>query len=189
MCPDPQLLSTYVDGELPSPWKEKMENHLSECSVCNNRLENYKRLQELIKLNQDIDDAKERTWHSLESRKRPQVYSNYFARHNLWQRRLSIPLPAAAAAAIIVVLFAALWLRGETGKNNSYANQMDTAHFVLAAEEEIPILPAADFGGVLQYLGDSGADVIILKLPESRNFFRAGDPAIIRAADYSRRQP
>jgi len=38
--------------------------------------------------------------------------------------------------------------------------------------------------GVLQYLAPGGGNIIILQLPESTNFFRSGDPAIIRAADY-----
>jgi hypothetical protein len=40
--------------------------------------------------------------------------------------------------------------------------------------------------GLLQLLGTDGSDVLILKLPENRNFARSGEPAIIRAADYSR---
>jgi hypothetical protein len=49
MCPDPQLISIYTDGELPSPWKEKMESHLTECSACREKFENFKHLQELFK--------------------------------------------------------------------------------------------------------------------------------------------
>jgi len=79
--------------------------------------------------------------------------------------------------------------------NNGFAGKKtipdEKSNFILAAEEEIPeIIPAAtDLNGVLQYLGADGSDIIILRLPESRNFSRSGDPAIIRAADYSRRHP
>jgi len=48
MCPDPQVLSIYTDGELPSPWKEKLESHLTECSVCRGKLKSFKSLQELF---------------------------------------------------------------------------------------------------------------------------------------------
>ena len=30
-CPDKDLYSAYVDGELQSPWKEKIEAHLVSC--------------------------------------------------------------------------------------------------------------------------------------------------------------
>jgi hypothetical protein len=79
--------------------------------------------------------------------------------------------------------------------NNGFAAKQaapdERVNFILAAEEEIPgIIPAAtDLNGVLKYLGADGSDIIILRLPENRNFSRSGDPAIIRAADYSRRRP
>jgi len=209
MCPDPQLLSIYVDGELPSPWKEKMESHFSQCSACGEKLENLKRLHELFK--EDIsarraindqnsadaegsdaaeqeqkfmEDAKARIWQKLESRWR-------FKRGTgLWQRRLSVPLPAAAAAALVIVLLAAFWFRDGRIKNNGFAQQpQESVNFILAAEDEFPgVIPAADISGVLQYLTSDSTEVIILRLPESRNFSRTGEPAIIRAADYPRRQ-
>ena len=33
-CPDTSLYSAYVDGEVPSPWKEKLEAHLATCESC-----------------------------------------------------------------------------------------------------------------------------------------------------------
>ncbi|MDR0503433.1 MAG: hypothetical protein LBH16_08950 [Treponema sp.] len=125
--------------------------------------------------------AKERVWQNLSSMR------NFRPRTSFWRHRLSVPLPAAAAAVIILALIAALWFRGTP------VNQLNEpsvkANIILAAEEEIPgIIPAADMSGVLQYLGADGADILILRLPESRNFFRTGDPAIIRAADYSMNQ-
>jgi len=199
MCPDPQLLSIYVDGELPSPWKEKMEEHFSQCSGCGEKLDNLKRLQELFKKDaadaegsdsgeqeqKFMEEAKARIWRKLESRRR-------FKRSaGLWQRRLSVPLPAAAAAAVIIALLAGLWLRDGRVRNSGFAQQpaQEPLNFILAAEDEMPgIIPAADISGVLQYLASDGTDVIILRLPESRNFSRTGEPAIVRAADYPRRQ-
>jgi len=206
MCPDPQLLSIYIDGELPSPWKEKMENHFSQCSGCREKLENLKRLHEL--LNKDtterriiveknaadsaaehetefMEESKTRVWQKLESRRR------FKSGVRLWRKRLSVPLPAAAAAAVVIALLAGLWLRGGSVKNSGFAQQpQEPVNFILAAEDEFPgIIPTADISGVLQYLTSDGKDVIILRLPESKNFSRTGEPAIIRAADYPRRQP
>ncbi|WP_461255292.1 anti-sigma factor family protein [Treponema sp. R80B11-R83G3] len=197
MCPDPQLLSIYVDGELPSPWDEKMDSHLKECPTCRRKVENFKQLRELI--NQDpsaqktsqeeLLKSKEKIWRRLEEKRRFTQYPR------VWQRRISIPLPAAAAAAIIIALIIIFFSRGGQILNNGFAgkkaNPDERSNFILAAEEEIPgIIPSAtDLNGVLQYLGADGSEIIILKLPESKNFSRSGEPAIIRAADYSRRHP
>jgi len=206
MCPDPQLVSIYLDGELPSPWKEKMEAHLAQCSACRDKLENFKRLHELFKQNthqtrtiaerssanaeeetylsepEIVESAKNRVWSKMEFGRR------FHTRSRVWQKRLSIPLPAAAAAVILVIL-AAMWVRG--GFTRQPVNHSAIANMILASEEEMPgIIPtAADMNGVLQYLGSDGSDIIVLRLPESRNFNRSGEPAIVKAADYSRRRP
>jgi anti-sigma factor RsiW len=197
MCPDPQLLSIYVDGELPSPWNEKMDIHLKDCPACREKFENFKQLHVLVNNNTsakktneaEIQESKERIWRKIEAKKRFVPYPR------IWQRRISISLPAAAAAAIIIALAAMFISGGRQILNNGFAGKKaapdEKVNFILAAEEEIPgIIPAAtDLSGVLQYLGADGSDIIILRLPESRNFSRSGDPAIIRAADYSRRHP
>jgi anti-sigma factor RsiW len=195
MCPDPQLISIYVDGELPSPWKEKMDVHLKDCPACREKFENFKQLHVLINNNTsakkaseaEIQESKEKIWRKIEVKKR-------FVPHpRVWQRRISISLPAAAA--IIITLAAMFISSGSRILSNGFAGKKaspdEKVNFILASEEEIPgIIPAAtDLSGVLQYLGADGSDIIILRLPESRSFSRSGDPAIIRAADYSRRRP
>jgi len=210
MCPDPQLLSIYVDGELPSPWKEKMESHFSQCSACKEKLENLKRLHELFKKDTSarrtiveknaassaadgqekefMEEAKSRVWRKLESKRR----FKRSAGADIWRRRLSVPLPAAAAAAaaVVIALFAVLWIRDGRIKNNGFAQLQEQEYFNLAAEDEFPdVIPAVDINGVLQFLTQDGADVIILRLPESKSFSRTGEPEILRAADYKRRQP
>jgi len=201
MCPDPQLLSIYMDGELPSPWKEKMEAHLAECPACTEKYKNFRHLQEMFKeeTNQSrtntangatlqassaeqelIESAKENVWRKMENRQR-------YSRRSVWRYKISVPLPAAAvAAAIILVFLTVLFIRGVNLQPQDPAAK---SNFILASEEEdMPsVIPAAqDMNGLLQLLGSDGTDVLILRLPESRNFSRSGEPAIIRAADYSR---
>lgn len=48
-CPDSDLYSAYVDGEVPSPWKEKLEAHLASCPVCTKKTERYNRLRMQIR--------------------------------------------------------------------------------------------------------------------------------------------
>jgi len=198
MCPDPQLLSTYMDGELPSPWKEKLEAHLEQCSDCAEKLEIFQQQRLLIRAadaespsmlmdngNALMETAKQRIWRNIEAKHRMRGY-------NLWRRRLSIPLPAAAAAAAVITLLAIMLFRGSPDRNAGMAAQPvnpASTGFALAAEEEPGIIPMADLNSVLQYLGADGSEIIILQLPESKSFLRSGEPAIVRAADYTRRTP
>jgi len=195
MCPDVQLLSIYMDEELPSPWKEKMESHLNECSECREKLDKFKLIEKPAEEEQKmIDEAKDRVWQNLQSNRRFQpriVNANTGSSSRIWQRRLSIPLPAAAAAAVVIALVTMMLFRGGNQVNNNglavqQADLYEKTGFLIAAEEEVipGIMPVADIDGVLQYLNSDGAEIIILRLPESTSFSRTGEPAILRAADY-----
>jgi len=191
MCPDPHLLSIYIDGALPSPWKEKLQDHFAQCPVCKEKIEKFEQLHDLINKDKSenraftevSEQAMARVWKNFETRRR------FKSRQNMWRHKFSVPLPAAAAAAVILLLLAVFWLRTGAGQPDA----ADKSNFILASEmeriEEIPgIIPAADMSGVLQYLNpaNSGTNIIILHLPES-SFSRAGEPEIIRAADFTRR--
>jgi hypothetical protein len=194
MCPDRQLLSVYLDGEMPSPWKEKLEEHLAGCSLCAKKLEEYERLS--IKPGKEeeayISAVKDRVWQKLEPQSTEVKITRYPSREgirpryteNLWQRRISIPLPAAAAAAAILVIAALAFI---ITPRSTGVVQPTTMSIASEAEFEIPgIIPIADMESVLQYLGmQDSNEVLILRLPENRNFINYSEPTIIKAADYS----
>jgi hypothetical protein len=196
MCPEPKLISIYMDGELPSPWKEKMASHLEECPKCKEKFENLKSFfnntdaQEEQKL---IEEAKDRVWRKLQLAKRPvQRVRNY----NVWQRKLSIPWPAAAAAAVLLVFATAVWVRSGSNNNSGYAylppelSAVEKTGFAINVEESIPnIITATDLNSVIKSLGGDRTEIIILQLPESSSFFSSGEPAMIKAADYIKGQP
>jgi len=196
---DPQLLSLYIDEELPSPWKEKLEAHLERCSKCKEKLESYKKLQGKLfnpVSEQDLAaKAREKVWQNLQTARpdgqmKPSHAANtgLWRRRSFWQQKLTIPIPAAAAAVIIAVLAMLFAFTASSGNKNNLTNHFadtDRANIILAAEE-IPVFPAVDLNSVFQYLISESTEIIILQLPESRSFHRTGDPAIIRAADYRR---
>ena len=196
MCPDRQILSVYLDGELPSPWKEKLENHLAQCPQCQKQMESYRLVSASAVVDTEsarqeavfMEAAKERVWRNLETRQRFDSRPARIIRGiSVWRRSISIPLPAvAAAAAVLVIACAALWVRRPA--EPAVIQQMAFA----SSEEnfEVPgIIPIADMNGVLQYLDNrDDGDVLILQLPESRSFMSSGEPVILKAADY-RRQP
>ncbi|WP_010261503.1 anti-sigma factor family protein [Treponema primitia] len=178
MCPDPQILSLYYDGELPSPWKEKLEAHLRDCSHCTSRLEQFRQLSGTLEEERFSAAAlTERVWQRLSNpdaaiRERPV---------QIWGRSVSVPLPLlAATAAALILAFGFFFLRSTP----------DTApaDSTLASLDMQTIMPISDLNGVLQYLGDDSSDIVIIRLPESRNFMSSGEPAMIRAADYSGRK-
>jgi len=195
VCPDRQLLSVYFDGELPSPWKEKMETHIAGCSACARRLEEYCRISLKAAGESDATEkaaqeaARERVWQKLEQAGSDAYHPAKPAApawgRPVWRRSISIPIPAAAAILLLIALAFLLVLR-VTGTEG-----MSDMTFASEAELDTPgVIPVSHMEDVLQYLDsrDNG-EIIILRLPESRNFVNYGEPAIIKATDYSRTMP
>jgi len=191
-CSFRQWLSVYYDGEMDSPWKEKLESHISGCDDCAKQLETYKNISLLLAPaeNELPDEAQKRVLQRLETSGHYSGYINRLAwSPPVWKRRVSIPIPAAAAAVVLLLIsFAYLWKTNLPGKTES----TNIANMAITAETEIlpGVIPFSGMESVLQYLeGNDSGDLLILKLPESRNFSSYGDPAIIKAADYSRAVP
>jgi anti-sigma factor RsiW len=197
MCPEREMISEYFDGELPSPWKEKMERHLETCAQCRACLDSYRKLSRILDapsaaaedkeapgaFEARLQSARRSLWEKLEG-----VYTfspEAAPRPSLWRRSLSIPLPAAAAAALLifaVAFFALIRPLSRPPEPNQSA--------LASIESDIQgIVPVADMSRVLQYLDqeDSGGDIVIIRLPESRNFSSSGEPTLIKAVDYTRR--
>jgi hypothetical protein len=178
MCPDRQILSVYHDGELPSPWKEKMEAHLEACPECRDRLDRYRRIfQNLMVEEGSMEMPKEKIWRSLNER----IRAPGFRPRRFWSLTVPVPLPAAAAAAAALVFALAMLFAGRP-----FAKVQDTP-VAAGMGVDLQNIPASDFNGMFQYLGgEDAADIVIIRLPESKSFTSLGEPALVRAADYSR---
>jgi hypothetical protein len=187
MCPKRQIISIYHDEELPSPWKEKMEAHLESCSECRTLLSEYSRIEERF---QDlpaeaVQAAQERVWKKLTT---PElVIPGTQARNpgiKVWNRNITLPLPVAAAAVLVFVV--SLALVGLIGVSRPPTHDL-MANVEIGPDDQ-GIIPVHDMTEVLQYLSsqDTG-DFMVIRLPESRRFSRTGEPSLINAADYSRR--
>ena len=191
MCPDRQIISLYHDGELPSPWKEKLEAHLEICSACRAVLAGYVQLGDsfaILKISEkSVLAAQDRVWEKFRGAE-PEISGGRAQRPapvKLRYRTITLPVPMAAAAALVVIamFFALVGIR--TRPQPQMQDMMAVANIGL---DDKGIVPMQDMNSVLQYLSSQDyGDYMVIRLPETRNFSRAGEPALINAADYSRR--
>jgi anti-sigma factor RsiW len=187
MCPDRQLLSVYLDGELPSPWKEKMESHLASCPRCRETLGVWRQVSVRLGETPDAGEAKDRVWERLAastgqatggvrvSRRRPVPVS-------LWRRNVPLPFTAAlaTAAAVLAIVFTTI-LAKQPADITSVTNSPVSAGIDMNVQG---IVPVSDMDSVLRYLESTdNSDIMIIRLPESRRFVNPGDPMILKA-DY-----
>jgi anti-sigma factor RsiW len=183
MHPDRQILSVYLDGELPSPWKEEMESHLERCPECRAKLKQYRTLSAtLAGGRRDFSAEKERVWLKLGEAAAAARRSGNSVARSFWRQSVAVPLPAAiAAAALLVAAFTLAVANYSARKAAPPAGTLATAGISLDVQE---IVPVSDMNSFLQYLEDEDStDFMIIRLPETRRFSRSGQPAIIRASD------
>jgi hypothetical protein len=186
MCPNRQILSLYFDGELPSPWNEKMETHLETCAECRKHLEQYRGFPLAMDPIGEgaMEAAKERVWLRLAAPApvKPVEYKHPSGERRLWNRSVTLPLPAAAAIFIIIAFFAIMALKGQ-----GFIWFSEVPPVASAIDMDVHgIAPVSDMSGVLQYLSrQDTSEFVIIRLPESRSFSRFGEPALLKAADYS----
>jgi len=196
MCPDRQIISLYLDGELPSPWKEKMKDHLASCSKCRAAFTGYGGLREKLgDLSENtIQTAQDRVWAKLNAAEEwslkpsQQLRVDKQSSFRVWRGSVTMPLPVAAAAAVIIIVafFALVRIRGVTPLSVPVV-QDSVAAFNIGLDDQ-GIVPVTDMNGVLRYLSNQdNGDFMVIRLPETKNFSRIGDPTLINAADYSRR--
>jgi hypothetical protein len=197
MCPDRQILSLYLDGELPSPWKEKLEGHLASCPGCRALVESWGRISRELRI--EVDPARgERVWEAVSARAAAgEVPSREsfpaprgFSLSELWRRRVSLPLPAAAALGVAAAAF--VFVFGSMGRDSPPQNPVPASGLPFVSMEtggldmEFKDIPSVgDSTGMSRYLGTTDASDMVIHLPESRSFRSAGEPKLIRAADYS----
>jgi hypothetical protein len=209
MCPDRQILSVYLDGELPSPWKEKMESHLVSCSHCRKTVDSWKQISDRLREAEGETGSQDRVWECIGRRIKDFEESKGIPAGNggfsvtagrrtftdLWRRRVILPFPAAAAlgavAAALAVITSSLLLRPSERNSPAISDSALSALENAGIDMELNnIRPISDVSGVLQYLERTDSnDIVIIRLPESRSFQSAGEPKMIRAADYSPRRP
>lgn len=110
ICPDKIVISEYVDGQLPSPWKEKLEQHIAECPKCNAELEKYKKLGAILKqpgIEETRDFDYDLSFKKLDAKlhdvkkhgSRTEEVKTHF-----WHKTIRLPAPMLVAA-VLVVLF------------------------------------------------------------------------------------
>ncbi len=186
MCPDSELISLYKDGELPSPWKEKLEAHVGTCPECFKKLESYHLVSNFLQVppidENRLESAQRDIWKHLA---RAISQAEQTSTRPGWKHPIVLPLPAAIAALLLVALFATLVtpfiMRQGTANTQSMAK----------INTEVPgIVPVSDIKEVLQYLENqtSTADIVIIKLPDTGSFIPSGQPELIRVVDYQGRK-
>lgn len=107
-CPTDDIHSIYLDGELPSAFKNEYEAHIAGCSECKKKLETFRRIKNLLKsdsasiqLNEQFLDQ---SFERLKTKMRYSKNSKNVKEFPLSEKTLRWAFSAAAAVIIAAVL-------------------------------------------------------------------------------------
>lgn len=126
ICPDSDLYSAYIDGEVPSPWKEKLESHIDSCPRCKKQIERYRALRSLIAAGLPQEALNLEASFERLSARRAEVYAAIAAKEPLtlpaWVRQsVKIPITALAAMFLAAVFLPAIIVLRTTSGTRSQA--------------------------------------------------------------------
>ena len=183
MCPDDSLLSAYLDDEVPSPWKERMEAHIDACPQCRAKVVEYGTLARALEKSFDRGEleflrrARSRIASSVDmgkgSGKAANAHSGVWS--DLWSRRISLPMPilAASAAAFVLVFGAAMGIFGSfKGITKEATGSMASASRTITAQSATLELMA-------QYMKQQSIQPVMIEIPSESVFYQSGNPLIV----------
>ncbi len=184
MCPDRELLSAFVDGEVPSPWRERIVEHLSACLACSGAVSRFSSLGD--ELRREGIEAEQAAVGRLDSRiealfttarsRAPRSPSSFSARPSLFSARVTLPLPLLAAAAVLLLLVG-------IASSRVLSPRLPSAAAIATAEMAQPASAPASMDALLRYLDSKDAQVTLtIRLPSGATFDSTGSPTIMRAS-------
>jgi len=109
-CPNKDIHSIYIDGELPVEYKVKYEAHVNSCQKCQAELKKLKKLHEILQsdsfsLNDGWDKNRlDSSYEKLQSRLAFHKITSFAQEENKSSNILKFTIPLAAAAAAVFAL-------------------------------------------------------------------------------------
>ncbi len=165
MCIDSQMLSAYLDGELPEPYRTQVEEHLEHCAACRKHLCDMKALDERVKAATFSDELllrnKDRMFSLLDKK-----YFESGKKVSFIRRRLEVSVPSlvTAAAAVVFIFIGGFMFFGTSSEQTedilpSFALQADSSNVHYVSDNVG--LENYTLEEILQYLDSKGYNVDI----------------------------
>ena len=184
MCPDREILSAWLDGEIDSPWDRALEEHVGSCPDCRARLERLEAVRRSL-LEAPVPD-----WRPAMERVRSSLVSRGLAAERtspVWRRHVSLPVPLAAAAVLLVLVLAGALavavVRSSFGMVRITRQDSSGTEIRIAA-------PVSDLESLLQSIdANAGSLEDVIMLPKNFPLSSVGQPLMGKETEFSRRKP
>ncbi|GAB4371627.1 MAG: hypothetical protein Kow009_07860 [Spirochaetales bacterium] len=180
MCPERELLSSYVDEELPESTMRTLASHLSECPVCRRIVSQYRKVREILSDESVQPDLKECDIQASQQRIAIELERYRRVPHPFWSRKVQVGWAALAASIALVLggILSFALLRPRSNDAVSYLESHPSLDITINVKNMKQLLE------ILR--SQQGIREITIQLPEQPQFEFRSEPVFIRAADYNR---
>jgi len=186
MCPDNALLSAYYDGEVSSPWKEQIEEHLESCEQCRAVLDQFAGQSRLLQDSPEplFTSRYTELEHLIRQKKTIEVSSS------VWSGMKRPVIPAAAAAAAVLAFFMGFMMARDSGSAGSVMTPVMAVSDGWSIPQGDMILPGEDFNTLLSLMDTADSHMFnqesSMELPVDLNLAVYGDSQLLKSADFTR---
>ena len=183
MCPDRDILSAYIDGEIGVPWDDAIAAHAASCARCRAILDGLNQTRHALHREGELD------WKGPMERVRRGILAHATAQpapSNLWRRKVPVPIPLAALAAVIVlclgVTLAVVLFRSNVGLVRITKAPAGVTEIQIAA-------PIGDLEALIRSIGgEDPSNEDIITLPKNVRLIPVGEPRMGKAGDFPRKK-
>jgi predicted anti-sigma-YlaC factor YlaD len=184
MCPDPEILSAYFDGEIAAPWAGEIAAHAASCERCRAVIAGIHDTRRALAHEQSRD------WRAPMERVRLRILSHASPvrpKISAWRRQVSLPLPVAVLAAALLLTFgislAALALRQNMGFIRVTKAPAGGTEYQFA-------VPYEKVEALLKSMGGAEATIeSVMTIPKSVKLIPVGEPRMGKATEFPRKKP
>ena len=198
-CPNRDLLSAYIDGEIALPWRGTIEQHLQQCVSCKKIYGQYVTVHRYMQisvtgaeLDTDASFAKliEKRNAILQNKSKvPKRQWGVSSGERWFSSSIRIPVPAAAAAVLVFVLLPLiLFFKIEYTVNSVAAVQSSFTPIIPVSLEKQKPISEIDYG-ITHANSDQSYTVSTKAVNTNAKFFTVGEFARLYSKDESLFQP
>lgn len=181
MCPEKSILSAYFDGEVDLKWSGEILKHIESCEECRLYLDELKQQSEVLQSlpTPDFTDSLQKVKMRIRARNTVSGSTRF------WERRITLPVAAAAAAIFATVLSLGVSMGTSGHENSLLAAETDKGPY----SSEIVNLPGNKIDELFSMMETSSSDDFssnsIVELPADVNLIFNGDSQLVRSAGYT----
>jgi hypothetical protein len=180
MCPEKSILSAWFDGEVDGKWSVEIESHLQSCSDCSSyiaKLKDQRMLLQSLPL-PEFRDSLELVKLSVREKNTVEGSTRF------WERRISLPVAAAAAFIAATVSFGTHMLAGNRNDQLQMASLADQNYTA-----QVYGFPGENIDEIFRTMETAYSDEFtsnsIMELPSDVNLIFNGESQLVRSAGFS----